>query len=195
MEWERASMNLTVQRIPSPIGTLLLVTDSQCVVRALDFEKYAARLARSLQDQFGEYELQESMEHSPAEASLQRYFAGELRALDEVEVALNGSEFQKQVWATLREIPPGTTISYGELARRLGLTDPKSAYEVGVANSKNPVALIVPCHRVVGKNGDLKGYAWGLKRKVWLLTHEKADWLRGNSQDGGIGQTLALDWR
>ena len=101
---------------------------------------------------------------------LTRYFGGETAAIDAVAVELNGTPFQKTVWAALRRIPCGTTISYAELAKRIG--EPSAVRAVGTANGANPVALVVPCHRVIGSNGSLTGYGGGLDRKQWLLTHE-----------------------
>jgi len=101
---------------------------------------------------------------------LQRYFSGEISALDAVPVELNGTAFQKDVWQALRRIPSGATISYSELARRIGRAAAVRA--VGAANGANPVAVIVPCHRVIGSNGSLIGYGGGLERKRWLLAHE-----------------------
>lgn len=103
-------------------------------------------------------------------AVLRRYFAGELTAVDDVPVELNGTSFQKQVWQALRRIPCGATISYTELARRIGNVSAVRA--VGSANGANPVAVIVPCHRVIGADGSLTGYGGGLDRKQWLLAHE-----------------------
>lgn len=101
---------------------------------------------------------------------LRRYFGGDLTALDGVPVELNGTAFQKQVWQALRRIPSGTTLSYAELARRIG--SPSAVRAVGTANGANPVAVIVPCHRVIGSDGSLTGYGGGLDRKQWLLAHE-----------------------
>jgi methylated-DNA-[protein]-cysteine S-methyltransferase len=104
-------------------------------------------------------------------AVLERYFGnGDIAALDTVPVELNGTPFQKTVWEALRRIPGGTTISYAELARRIG--EPAAVRAVGTANGANPVAVIVPCHRVIGSNGRLTGYGGGLDRKQWLLEHE-----------------------
>ena len=103
-------------------------------------------------------------------ARLERYFAGEPTAIDAIPVELNGTAFQKTVWQALRRIPCGTTISYAELAKRIG--DPAAVRAVGTANGANPVAVIVPCHRVIGSNGKLTGYGGGLDRKQWLLEHE-----------------------
>jgi len=101
---------------------------------------------------------------------LARYFAGEIGALDTIAVELNGTPFQKKAWQALRRIPAGTTISYAELAKRIG--EPSAVRAVGSANGANPVAVIVPCHRVIGSNGTLTGYGGGLDRKQWLLAHE-----------------------
>ena len=102
-------------------------------------------------------------------AQLDAYFAGELSSFD-VEMNLVGTPFQQNVWSRLCEIPYGETISYGELARRIG--NPKASRAVGLANGRNPVAIIVPCHRVIGAKGSLTGYGGGLERKTWLLEHE-----------------------
>jgi methylated-DNA-[protein]-cysteine S-methyltransferase len=102
-------------------------------------------------------------------AQLDAYFAGELTSFD-LEMNLLGTPFQRSVWSQLCEIPYGETISYGELARRVG--NPNASRAVGLANGRNPVAIIVPCHRVIGANGSLTGYGGGLERKTWLLDHE-----------------------
>jgi methylated-DNA-[protein]-cysteine S-methyltransferase len=103
--------------------------------------------------------------------ALTRYFAGERDALDEITVEPDGgTPFQRAVWEQLRRIPAGTTISYAELARRVGR--PTASRAVGMANASNPVALIVPCHRVVRTGGALGGYGYGTDYKRWLLEHE-----------------------
>ncbi|HEY8303242.1 MAG TPA: methylated-DNA--[protein]-cysteine S-methyltransferase [Solirubrobacteraceae bacterium] len=102
---------------------------------------------------------------------LNAYFAGELTDF-ELPIEMNGTDFQRRVWAALCEIPYGETISYGELARWVG--NPKASRAVGLANGRNPVAIVVPCHRVIGADGSLTGYGGGLDRKVWLLEHEAA---------------------
>ena len=103
-------------------------------------------------------------------ALLERYFKGETGVLDAIAVELNGTPFQQNVWKALRRIPCGSTISYAELAKRIG--EPAAVRAVGTANGANPVAVIVPCHRVIGSNGKLTGYGGGLDRKQWLLEHE-----------------------
>jgi methylated-DNA-[protein]-cysteine S-methyltransferase len=100
------------------------------------------------------------------------YFGGDLAALDGAPLDLQGTSFQRQVWALLQEIPPGETRSYGELAKLL--KKPGASRAVGAANGRNPIALFIPCHRVIGSSGALTGYAYGTDRKRWLLAHERS---------------------
>jgi methylated-DNA-[protein]-cysteine S-methyltransferase len=100
---------------------------------------------------------------------LRRYFRGELAEFD-LELDPDGTEFEKRVWNELRRIPFGSTTTYGEIAARLG--DLNATRAVGTANARNPIAVVIPCHRVIGADGDLTGYAGGLWRKKWLLAHE-----------------------
>jgi methylated-DNA-[protein]-cysteine S-methyltransferase len=102
--------------------------------------------------------------------ALAAYFGGEVDALDAIAVAPQGTEFKQSVWKLLREVPAGTTVSYGELAARVGA--PGAARAVGTANATNPICLIIPCHRVIRTGGALGGYGFGLDRKRWLLAHE-----------------------
>lgn len=102
---------------------------------------------------------------------LSEYFAGERTAFD-IELRLAGTPFQQRVWTALRDIPYGQTVSYGELAETLG--QPTASRAVGLANGKNPIGIIVPCHRVIGANGSLTGYGGGLERKRWLLAFESS---------------------
>jgi methylated-DNA-[protein]-cysteine S-methyltransferase len=102
-------------------------------------------------------------------AQLTAYFAGDLREFD-LPLEAPGSDFQRRVWRELRQIPFGRSISYGELARRIG--QPAASRAVGRANGQNPISIIVPCHRVIGADGTLTGYGGGLDRKRWLLDHE-----------------------
>jgi methylated-DNA-[protein]-cysteine S-methyltransferase len=104
-----------------------------------------------------------------ATEQLAGYFTGELTAFD-LPLQLEGTSFQQRVWAALQEIPYGTTSSYGELAQRLG--SPGASRAVGLANGRNPIAVIVPCHRVIGADGTLTGFGGGLPCKRWLLDHE-----------------------
>ncbi|WP_043180149.1 methylated-DNA--[protein]-cysteine S-methyltransferase [Streptomyces sp. NRRL F-5123] len=97
------------------------------------------------------------------------YFAGDVRDFD-IDLSVSGTAFQQRVWAALRDIPYGETVSYGELAAALG--QPTASRAVGLANGRNPVSIIVPCHRVVGANGSMTGYGGGIDRKRWLLGFE-----------------------
>jgi methylated-DNA-[protein]-cysteine S-methyltransferase len=162
---------LFVERIPSQIGSLLAVTDGRAVC-ALDFADTGERTMDRLARRFGRVVLRRRRDPLGLQARLESYFAGELRAIDGIEVNPGGTEFQRQVWRALRRIPPGRTRSYAELAARLGR--PRAWRAVGHANSLNPVAIIVPCHRLVGSDAALTGYAGGVERKRWLLRHEGA---------------------
>ena len=128
----------------------------------------------TLREQYGHYELTEGPAPSAVVNALQRYFAGELEALDGVEVATAGTDLQERAWAALRRIPARQTTTYGALGKSVGINDWRAAVDMGAAVGANPIAVIAPCHRVLGVSGDLKGYAWGLHRKRWLLEHETA---------------------
>ncbi|HLI67703.1 MAG TPA: methylated-DNA--[protein]-cysteine S-methyltransferase, partial [Caulobacteraceae bacterium] len=108
---------------------------------------------------------------SAAVKAFAAYFAGDVSALDGLEVETGGTPFQRQVWAALRNIPTGQTLSYKDLAIAIGR--PSAMRAVGLANGANPAALVVPCHRVIGADGSLTGYGGGLDRKRWLIDHER----------------------
>lgn len=167
-------MRMFLSHLESPLGDLLLVTDARQIVRGLDFADHKARQHRSLRDHYGSVELVEVPAPSEIAEALARYFSGESGALDALRTETAGSQLQRRVWAALRRIPAGTTTTYGKLAKELGFDDPRAAIDIGAANGANPIAIIVPCHRVIASNGDLKGYAWGVPRKRWLLEHERA---------------------
>jgi methylated-DNA-[protein]-cysteine S-methyltransferase len=141
--------------VPFALGSFRMVVEDG-VVRRASFE--TARLPRR-RDPWGVHDIVVS------------YFEGDVDALDAIAVEPeSGTAFQREVWKHLREIPAGTTISYGELARRVGR--PSASRAVGLANGSNPIALIVPCHRVIRTGGALGGYGYGLDYKRWLLDHE-----------------------
>ncbi|PZO00342.1 MAG: methylated-DNA--protein-cysteine methyltransferase [Alphaproteobacteria bacterium] len=162
----------TLDRIETPVGTVLLVTDADGAVRALDFDDYAPRMMRLLARHYGQVNLTPGAAPGPVRNAVIAYFNGDARALETLIVTTAGTPFQREVWAALRAIPAGETRSYGQLAVAIGR--PKAVRAVGLANGANPVGIIVPCHRVVGANGTLTGYAGGLERKRWLLAHEAA---------------------
>ena len=164
--------SLTLDRVGTPVGEVLLVTDAEGVVRALDFADYEPRMMRLLGRHSPGFALTVGRAPESVRRAVEAYFSGDVRALDGVAVKTGGTVFQRSVWAALRTIPAGQTRSYGQLAAAVGL--PKAVRAAGLANAQNPVAVIVPCHRVIGANGTLTGYAGGLERKRWLLQHEGA---------------------
>jgi len=162
--------SLTLDRIPTPVGEVLLVTDDAGAVRALDFADYEDRMNRLVLRHAPGASLTAGRSPEPVRTAVERYFRGDVRALEGLAVTTGGTAFQRSVWKALRDIPAGETRSYGQLAAAIGA--PKAVRAAGLANGQNPVALIVPCHRVIGANGTLTGYAGGLERKRWLLSHE-----------------------
>jgi methylated-DNA-[protein]-cysteine S-methyltransferase len=165
-------LKLRMDRMPTPIGELILIADDQGCLRALDFADHEPRLQRLLRRHYGADGFALVPERNPGGLCdvLARYFAGDLAALAGVRVATGGTAFQRAVWAALREIPCGETVSYGALAARIGR--PSAVRAFGLANGANPIGIVVPCHRVIGGDGRLTGYAGGLERKRWLLAHE-----------------------
>jgi methylated-DNA-[protein]-cysteine S-methyltransferase len=164
-------MHLQLERWESPLCPLFIVTDQDGVLRALEFGGYESRMHRLLRDHYDTYTVEEGTAPPSLMRALAAYFGGEIEALKDIETATAGTPFQREVWKALRDIPAGTTISYGELAARLGR--PSASRAVGAANGANPIPLVVPCHRVIGANGSLTGFGGGLPRKKWLLEHER----------------------
>jgi methylated-DNA-[protein]-cysteine S-methyltransferase len=152
--------------VPSPVGDLLLLgvpTDAGTALTGLYCDPPPAHLppAQARRD---------DVAFDRARAQLAAYFAGELTHFD-LPLAPQGTAFQHEVWAALREVPFGTTTTYGALARQLG-RPVGAARAVGACNGRNPIGIVVPCHRVIGATGAIVGYAGGLDRKRWLLSHE-----------------------
>jgi methylated-DNA-[protein]-cysteine S-methyltransferase len=185
-------MRIRLESYESPIGTIRLAVrldarrpDALC---ALGFDDGWERLVLQIRARLGAGEewTEERGETlagpargprsraatDPFLQAMEAYFGGEPRALDAVPVDLTGTDFQLSVWEALRKIPPGRTLSYGELAKKIG--HPTAVRAVGGANGANPVSLVVPCHRVIASDGTMGGYGWGLERKRWLLAHEGA---------------------
>jgi methylated-DNA-[protein]-cysteine S-methyltransferase len=142
---------LRIDTVDTPIGPVHFALEGDAL-RALRFDT----------------PFQGARAHTEVSDRLREYFAGNLRALEDIPVDPEGTPFQRRVWSALRDIPAGETRTYGELARLLG-THPRA---VGSANGSNPVSLAIPCHRVIAADGKLCGYAWGEDRKRWLLAHE-----------------------
>lgn len=155
----------------SPVGQLLIAASDDGLTHLL-FERASGGYAfdpawRAVDGVNG----RASQWLAAARAQLTEYFDGARRSFD-LPLAAAGTPFQRRVWSALRDIDYGTTISYGELARRI--ENPRAVRAVGLANGRNPISIIVPCHRVIGANGTLTGYGGGLDRKRWLLSHESA---------------------
>jgi methylated-DNA-[protein]-cysteine S-methyltransferase len=157
--------------VPSPLGPLRLFATSTALC-AIAFDGHQDETRAWLRRRFGDAELVDAPDPGGGAAALRAYFAGELGAIDRLEVDLGGTPFQREVWAALRGIPAGRTRSYGELAASLGR--PAAVRAVGLANGRNPIPIVVPCHRVIGADGSLTGYGGGLDLKRWLLVHEGA---------------------
>ncbi len=168
------ALRLFGDRLATPIGPLLIVTGEDGRACFVDFEDDEDRIQRLIPRYYGEGAcLTSDRPPAPIRDSLAAYFAGDLHAIDSIPVATPGTPFQRRVWSELRGIPAGQTISYGTLARRIG--SPAAVRAVGLANGANPIAIVVPCHRVIGADGSLTGYGGGLARKRWLLAHEGAE--------------------
>ncbi|MDB5292763.1 MAG: ogt 2 [Phycisphaerales bacterium] len=164
-------MRLRLERWSAPLSSLLLVTDDDGMLRALDFADHEARMHRLLRDHYGDYTLANGAAPDSLTRSLDAYFTGDLDAIADLPTATGGTPFQREVWKALRAIPAAATTSYGQLAASIGR--PAASRAVGAANGANPIGIVVPCHRVIGANGTLTGYASGLPRKRWLLEHER----------------------
>lgn len=158
-------------RIASPIGTVEMVI-AEGALELLDFrdEEDGARIDAFLARRYPGGLPPEGSDGTGIASAVAAYFAGETAAIDRLPARPRGTPFQQTVWAALRSIPCGTTISYRQLAEAIGR--PSATRAVGLANGQNPVSLVVPCHRVIGADGSLTGYGGGLPRKRWLLAHE-----------------------
>lgn len=155
-------MTLYSAKLDTPIG-MLTVVGTASALTGVYMEDHKRQPDLNTQDGRDMPVIAEAL------AQLRQYFAGERVDFD-LPLAAKGTDFQKSVWAELCQIPLGETRAYGDIARRLG--NDKAMRAVGAANGRNPISVIVPCHRVVGANGKLVGYAGGLTRKKWLLAHE-----------------------
>jgi methylated-DNA-[protein]-cysteine S-methyltransferase len=161
---------LAFDRIPTPVGEALVMWDAALRLRVFDWTDYEPRMRRLLERHYGPVAPKAAVAPPAMKAALSAYFDGDLTSLGAIECATGGTPFQRAVWAALRGIPPGTTLSYGALAKRIGR--PAAVRAVGLANGANPIGLVVPCHRVIGADGSLTGYGGGIERKRWLLRHE-----------------------
>lgn len=170
-------MMLTVSALPSPIGSLTLACDAEGRLRGVTFaDEGGDVLARVMRREYPGATLQPGEAPEAVRAGLEAYFAGDPSALTRIPWTLDGAAagegFQARVWRALAEIPAGVTISYGEMAKRAG--EPGAAQAAGVALNRNPIPVVLACHRVVGADGAMVGFGGGLERKTWLLRHEGA---------------------
>jgi methylated-DNA-[protein]-cysteine S-methyltransferase len=156
-------------KFDSQLGEIVLAGTAEALC-VLDFGDCRDRMDRLLTRHWPGMQLERKPGFGGFKQRVEAYLEGDLESLTTVRTDSKGTEFEELVWRCLRTLEPGTTASYGELAVRL--SRPGAARAVGRANSQNPIALVVPCHRVIGGDGSLTGYAGGLKRKKWLLAHE-----------------------
>jgi methylated-DNA-[protein]-cysteine S-methyltransferase len=163
-------MLLALSRLESPVGRLVFAADDSSL-RALEFHESEAELRAKLERSLPEARFANGAAACVSDA-LEAYFAGDVAALEGLSAEGAGTAFQRKVWAALRTIAPGRTMSYRGLAQQIGC--PGAFRAVGAANGQNPISLVVPCHRVIAADGTLCGYGGGLWRKEWLLRHEGA---------------------
>ncbi|MFO0019386.1 MAG: methylated-DNA--[protein]-cysteine S-methyltransferase [Alphaproteobacteria bacterium] len=163
---------LTVSEVSSPIGRIEVILDEAGILRGLDFGSSLPRIRQRMARLYPGLALRGGEAPARVAEALGGYFEGDPDALAPLDCATAGTRFQEQVWTALCGIPEGVTRSYLDIAIQVGA--PRAGRAVGLANGANPVALLIPCHRVVGRSGALTGYAGGLERKAWLLAHEAA---------------------
>jgi len=184
--------NFFSEAFATPTGRMHIITDEEQRLRATDWEDKADRqpmglvterrarespagagMLQWLRAHYGEggFRLGQMRTPSQPRLALEAYFEGQVAAIESIRTLARGTEFQLLVWSALREIPAGSTLSYGALAVKIGR--PAAVRAVGAANGANPIPVVVPCHRVIGADSSLTGFGGGLERKRWLLTHER----------------------
>jgi len=161
--------DLLMDEIETPVGVVYVVTDGAQLC-ALDYHGYESRMHRLLGRRYPSYTLHATRDPHGISTRIHAYMAGDFAAVQSLSVSTGGTPFQRRVWAALRDIPVGVTRTYGDIAA--AIRAPTASRAVGAANGQNPVAIVVPCHRVIGANAALTGYAGGMERKQWLLAHE-----------------------
>ena len=165
-------LTLLEDKIATPVGPLWILCDENFHLRAIEWEEHSDRMEQLLDIHYRQQGYTRVASRNPGGLSqkLIDYFEGDLAIIDTLPTATGGTDFQREVWQPLRTIPCGQVMHYGQLAEQLGR--PGAARAVGAANGSNPVSIVVPCHRVIGRNGTMTGYAGGVQRKEWLLRHE-----------------------
>jgi methylated-DNA-[protein]-cysteine S-methyltransferase len=156
---------------------------------SLEFGESRGRMLAALGARYGGARLRPVHDPSGVSSRIKAYLAGDLGAVDDIVVELGGTPFQRDVWTALRRVPAGTTVTYAQLAQSIGR--PGASRAVGAANGRNPVSIVIPCHRMIGTDGSLTGYGGGLPRKRWLLGHEGA-MPRATDVHAGAGERRPL---
>jgi methylated-DNA-[protein]-cysteine S-methyltransferase len=172
-----ADRHVFLDRTRTPIGTAILVSAEDGALLLNHWDDPEERWRGSLASGHGQVKVEDGRDRFGHRATFDAYIAGEVRVIDAVPVRFAGTRFQLRVWNALRAIPAGQTVSYGALAQVIG--SPRAVRAVGLANGANRIGVVVPCHRVIGKDGSLTGYGGGLERKRWLLQHESLHAGRG----------------
>ena len=167
----KAAAALRLESIASPIGDLLVATQGDAIC-AIAFEGGEAETERYLARQYPGCAKAHGRVPASVGRALDRYFDGDMAAFERIETAPRGTAFQERVWDALQTVPAGRTVSYADIAQRIG--QPAAVRAVGLANGRNPVPIVIPCHRIIGRDGSLTGFGGGLERKAWLLRHEGA---------------------
>ena len=168
-------MQISRAILQTPLGDMLALDsgDGLCALEFTGPKKRLPRLEARLRRYFPGYQMVDGETRTIEQTRtwLDRYFAGKSADISGLTLDMRGAAFEQRVWTELRAIPPGATTSYGAIAKTLGSAGASRA--VGMANGANPIAIIVPCHRVIGASGSLTGYGGGLERKTWLIDHER----------------------
>ncbi len=164
-------MQLDLTIYSSPVGEIAIFSNNGklCLV---DFHDNRDRIDQLLTRRYGAFEIRHDGGLRWIREKFERYFNGDWNAFEDIDLDTGGTQFQQNVWNRLKAISIGETLSYTGLAQEIGR--PKAVRAVAGANASNPIAIIIPCHRVIGKNGAMRGYAGGVDRKKWLLKHEEA---------------------
>jgi methylated-DNA-[protein]-cysteine S-methyltransferase len=155
----------------APFAAVLYAVDGDKLC-AVDFAGYESRMDRLLKRRYGSYRFIEAKNPHGFGDRIAAYLAGDLAAINDLPVSVEGTAFQQSAWLALRQIPAGQTASYATQAARIG--KPAAVRALGAANGQNPVAIVLPCHRVIGSSGALTGFGGGIPTKAWLLRHEGA---------------------
>lgn len=180
-----AAVELATDRVACDLGSVVVVARDRHIVAA-QFDDQRDRMMRSLTARYGPVRLVPARDPFGISGRIAAYLSGDLRAIDDISVDPGGTSFQQAVWVALRRIPAGGTVTYAAMAQTIGR--PTAVRAVGAANARNPIAIVIPCHRMIGSDGSLTGYGGGLARKRWLLAHEGAPGAAADAGPRGVGE-------